>query len=96
MSALVNAALRMLSAIVGHLDRNRGVTRLALVLQQLPGERPARPRVDRGRRAGRRTGIGLRVGGGVGGAQPGGGFEQAASPTPTAPTRIARRLICPI
>ena len=92
---LVDAALRMLSAIVGHLDRNRGVTRLALVLQQLPGERPARPRVDRGGRAGGRTGA--RAEGGRwcrGGAQPSGGFEQAASPTPTTPTRTARRLIC--
>jgi hypothetical protein len=29
--SLVDAGLRMLAAIVGHLDRNRGVTRLVLV-----------------------------------------------------------------
>jgi len=50
--SLVDAGLWMLPSIVGHLDRNRGVPRLALVLQQLARERPARPRVDRGRRAG--------------------------------------------
>jgi hypothetical protein len=36
----------MFATIVGHLHRNRGMTRLVLVLQQLAGEWPARPRVD--------------------------------------------------
>jgi hypothetical protein len=35
---LVDAALRMLSAVVRHLDRNRDVTCFALVLQQLAGK----------------------------------------------------------
>src|SRR5215218_5386395 len=59
---LVDAALRMLSAIVWHLDRNRGVPRLALVLYQLSGERPTQPHVDRGGRAGCRTGDGAESG----------------------------------
>ncbi len=54
--SLVDAGLRMLAAIVGHLHRNRGVPRQALVLQQLAGKRPPWPRVDRGCRAGGRTG----------------------------------------
>jgi hypothetical protein len=57
---LVDASLRMLPAIVGHLDRNRGVPRLTLVLQQLAGERPAGPCIDRGCGAG--SHIGYRAG----------------------------------
>ena len=63
---LVDAALRMLVTVVRHLDRDRGMTRLALVLQQLAGEWPARPSVHRGGRAGPRAGHGAAtVGGGA-------------------------------
>ena len=61
---LVDAALRMLVAVVGHLDRDRGVTRLALFLQQLAGERPARPGVDQGDGLGVALDTGLGVAGG--------------------------------
>ena len=65
--SLVDAGLWVFATIVGHLHRNGGVPRLVLVLQQLAGEWPARPRVDRGDGLGVALGIGLGLGGGVGG-----------------------------
>ena len=53
---LVDTTLRMLVAVVGHLDRDGGVPRILLAFQQFAGQRPARPGVDRRRGGGRTAG----------------------------------------
>ena len=106
---LVDAALRMLLLVVGHLDRDGGVLRLLSSFSSLPVSG------QRGRVSTEGVGLGVGLSGALGvglgaevctgaGSPDGLAFVDAATPTPTPaaaptptiPNRTARRLTCAI